>query len=148
MKRDLIDSVLVGIFLMINAYWDIRKRKIWLWSIGVFGAVGIVSLFFVEKDMILESFCGIFPGLFLILCSYVTRQAIGLGDGMAVFVCGLYLGFWQTFAMLFYALLFCAATSIFMLALKKRTYKSGVPFLPYLFAGYVCVCLFMRGAGA
>ena len=60
---------------------------------------------------------------------------------VAVCVCGLYLGMGQTFAMLFYALLFCSVVSAVMLVCKKRTYKTGVPFVPYLIAGYLCTFL-------
>ena len=141
-----IENSLVTIFLLLNAYWDIRERRVLLWSIRVFGVMGMVLLFFVENEMIFERLCGILPGLFLMACSYATRQAVGYGDGMAVLVCGVYLGLGETFAMLFYALFFCSAVSVFMLVLQKRTYKTGVPFLPYLCAGYICVWILQKGA--
>ena len=64
-----------------------------------------------------------------------------LRSTLPVCVCGLYLGMGQTFAMLFYALLFCSVVSAVMLVCKKRTYKTGVPFVPYLIAGYLCTFL-------
>lgn len=145
MEKKWIWNSLAAVFLVINAYWDIRKRQVLLWSIWVFGVMGMIFLFLVEKEMILEGLCGILPGVFLMVCSYATRQAVGYGDGMAVLVCGLYLGLWETFAMLFYALFFCSVVSVFMLILRKRTYKTGVPFLPYLCAGYVCVWILQKG---
>ena len=96
---------------------------------------------YVDKEKIWQAFGGILPGMFLLASAYATRQAIGYGDGLAVCVCGLYLGMGQTFAMLFYALLFCSVVSAVMLVCKKRTYKTGVPFVPYLIAGYLCTFL-------
>lgn len=58
-------------------------------------------LMFVDKEKIWQAFGGILPGMFLLASAYATRQAIGYGDGLAVCVCGLYLGMGQTFAMLF-----------------------------------------------
>ena len=101
----------------------------------------ILFLMFVDKEKIWQAFGGILPGMFLLTSAYATRQAIGYGDGLAVCVCGLYLGMGQTFAMLFYALLFCSVVSAVMLVCKKRTYKTGVPFVPYLIAGYLCTFL-------
>ena len=60
-----IENSLVTIFLLLNAYWDIRERRVLLWSIRVFGVMGMVLLFFVENEMIFERLCGILPGLFL-----------------------------------------------------------------------------------
>ena len=118
MKNQIV-YILPGIFLLINAWYDIRKRKILLHSIWIFTVLWIL----------------------LLASAYATRQAIGYGDGLVVCVCGLYLGMGQTFAMLFYALLFCSVVSAVMLVCKKRTYKTGVPFVPYLIAGYLCTFL-------
>lgn len=142
MEKEWVWKGFVTIFLMLNTGWDIRKRKVLLGSIVSFGILGMIHLFFVEKEMVFLVLCGVLPGMFLILCSYVTRQSVGYGDGLIVLVCGLYLGLWQTFAMVFYGLLFCSAVSVFLLLLRKRTYKTGVPFVPYLLAGYVCTQIF------
>ncbi len=140
MKNQIV-YILPGIFLLINAWYDIRKRKILLHSIWIFTVLWILFLMFVDKEKILQAFGGILPGMFLLASAYATRQAIGYGDGLAVCVCGLYLGMGQTFAMLFYALLFCSVLSAVMLVCKKRNYKTGVPFVPYLIAGYLCTFL-------
>ena len=86
MKNQIV-YILPGIFLLINAWYDIRKRKILLHSIWIFTVL------------------------------------------------------WILFPMLFYALLFCSVVSAVMLVCKKRTYKTGVPFVPYLIAGYLCTFL-------
>ena len=129
MKNQIV-YILPGIFLLINAWYDIRKRKILLHSIWIFTVLWILFLMFVDKEKIWQAFGGILPGMFLLTSAYATRQAIGYGDGMG-----------QTFAMLFYALLFCSVVSAVMLVCKKRTYKTGVPFVPYLIAGYLCTFL-------
>ena len=110
MKNQIV-YILPGIFLLINAWYDIRKRKILLHSIWIFTVLWILFLMFVDKEKIWQAFGGILPGM------------------------------GQTFAMLFYALLFCSVVSAVMLVCKKRTYKTGVPFVPYLIAGYLCTFL-------
>ena len=118
MKNQIV-YILPGIFLLINAWYDIRKRKILLHSIWIFTVLWILFLMFVDKEKIWQAFGGILPGMFLLASAYATRQAIGYGDGLAVCVCGLYLGMGQTFAMLFYALLFCSVVSAVMLVITS-----------------------------
>ena len=52
MEKKWIENSLVAIFLLLNAYWDIRERRVLLWSIRVFGVMGMVLLLFVENEMI------------------------------------------------------------------------------------------------
>ena len=88
MKNQIV-YILPGIFLLINAWYDIRKRKILLHSIWIFTVLWILFLMFVDKEKIWQAFGGILPGMFLLASAYATRQAIGYGDGLAVCVCGL-----------------------------------------------------------
>ena len=86
MKNQIV-YILPGIFLLINAWYDIRKRKILLHSIWIFTVLWILFLMFVDKEKIWQAFGGILPGMFLLASAYATRQAIGYGDGLAVCVC-------------------------------------------------------------
>ena len=99
MKNQIV-YILPGIFLLINAWYDIRKRKILLHSIWIFTVLWILFLMFVDKEKIWQAFGGILPGMFLLASAYATRQAIGYGDGLAVCVCGLYLGMGQTLSLI------------------------------------------------
>lgn len=90
MKNQIV-YILPGIFLLINAWYDIRKRKILLHSIWIFTVLWILFLMFVDKEKIWQAFGGILPGMFLLTSAYATRQAIGYGDGLA------FLFMWQGF---------------------------------------------------
>lgn len=134
--------LLLLLFLIINTYWDMKRRRVLLWSIVLFGISGIGLVLWFKNVSILSSMGGLAFGLLIGGCGYISRQAIGYGDGLVITVCGVYLGFVQVFAMVFYGLLFCSFLSMILIAAKKRTYKTQVPFLPYLLAGYVYVNLF------
>ena len=64
MKNQIV-YILPGIFLLINAWYDIRKRKILLHSIWIFTVLWILFLMFVDKEKIWQAFCGILPGMWL-----------------------------------------------------------------------------------
>ena len=51
MKNQIV-YILPGIFLLINAWYDIRKRKILLHSICIFTGLWIVFLMFLDKEKI------------------------------------------------------------------------------------------------
>ena len=72
MKNQIV-YILPGIFLLINAWYDIRKRKILLHSIWIFTVLWILFLMFVDKEKIWQAFGGILPGMFL-LASLCVRS--------------------------------------------------------------------------
>lgn len=80
---------------------------------------------------------GMLPGLFLSAAAYITRQAVGYGDGAALMVCGMYDGFQGSMLILTGALFFSAAAALYFVAVKKAGFKKEIPFVPCLLFGYV-----------
>lgn len=134
--------IFAAVFLMINTVWDLKKREVLLWSVLLFAAIGIAIALCGEKQEIKSCFWGIFPGIAVMGAAALSRGAVGYGDGMAISVCGIYMGFVKTFAMLFYALSACSAVSVVLIAAGRRTCKTKVAFLPYLLLGHFCLLLF------
>ena len=72
------------------------------------------------------------PGIFLLILSVVSKESIGIGDGMAVAVLGLWIGGGKTFMVL------CAAwtlAGIFALICLMKKRKEPIPFVPFLLLG-------------
>lgn len=134
-------DLIVGIFLLINTGCDLKRKEIPLWSILIFGGIGIILVFFRDTAELMSYIGGLLTGLLVIGTAAATKETVGYGDGMIVAVCGIYLGFFRTFFVLFYGLLLCAVVSAVLVVMKKRTGKTRVPFLPYLLFGYVCLSL-------
>lgn len=102
--------------------------------------------FFLRKETFLQSTAASFWGLlfgfgFLFLVSILSKRSIGFGDVKLFAAIGIYMGFWGTFNVLFYSLLYCAVVSIVLLAAKKADRKARIPFAPFIFAGYVTAVL-------
>ena len=87
---------------------------------------------------------GALMGLVILLFAYFSKQAIGYGDGVIVFACGVAFGLYETVAMVFFAAVFAGCYSGVLLVTKKAGRKSRIPFLPFLLLGYavmrVLVC--------
>lgn len=138
------ENVIILTMLGFHAAEDLRKRSIAVPCLMMFGLVGLgVQLYC--QDMSLVSFgLGVAVGLGLLLLSLITGGSIGMGDGLVFCVTGVYLGGSRNIELLFISLLYAAVFSLFLLtrgkgAVKKR--KKEIPFLPFVFLGYVTIWL-------
>ena len=132
----------VGMFLMllVGSIEDLKDRRInpyWLLLHAGF-AVGARLVF---GEMI-PGLAGISIGVLLIGAAFVSRQKVGYGDGLVFVVCGLYLGFWANFSLLFLSLLLCALGGLFLMAIGKIKKGQALPFIPFVMGAFVCAMVF------
>lgn len=138
--------------LLTVAFWltagvqDVRRRKI-SWKIfAAFGTGAILFQFFIKQEPWGSWIGGIALGGLLLGIGFVTREAIGYGDGLAVMVTGMLLGFWRTAEAVLAAFFLAAVVSAVLLAAKKAGRKYGLPFLPFLGTGGA-LCLLAERSG-
>ena len=134
---------LTGGFLLLCSCQDIRKRKISAKLLAVFGLIGAVLA--LESEASWQIWAGrLLPGACMLLLSRLSGEAVGYGDGLAVFVCGLLLEPKRNIAMLLTGSFFCALAAAVLFAAGKAKRKTSLPFLPFLLAGF-CVQLILDG---
>ena len=80
---------------------------------------------------------GISVGICILLLAIVTREKIGLGDGMLLTVTGVYLGGADNFQLLMYGLFYAALFSLAVLVVRRWKKSREFPFVPFLFLGYL-----------
>jgi leader peptidase (prepilin peptidase)/N-methyltransferase len=91
-----------------------------------------------DTEIVLDSVITcVITGFILYLVSMVTKGGIGMGDMKLMAVCGLFLGFSQTTAVLLISLLLTGVIGIIYILLKKASLKSAIPFAPFITAGFV-----------
>ncbi len=140
----LIINGLVFLLLLICSVDDIHKKTIHLKKLIIF-MIPIVIGTLIRTDIgIIQCITGMIVGVLFIVISKVTRGAIGMGDGLLLCVTGLGLGIWRNLEMLCYALLFAAIYSSILLIRNFRNRKRKIPFVPFLFLGYIC-CILLGG---
>ncbi len=93
-------------FLGINTIYDLRFRKILLWSVAAFSITGVCGACLLEQKGLLWQLQGTIPGILLLLIGKVTDGGVGYGDGLVVCVTGIYLGLWVTCEVVLTALFF------------------------------------------
>lgn len=128
---------LVGVLLLLNAWYDCRKREILIWSLLVFGLVGIIYNGSILHISVRSMLGGAALGGSIILISWICQGAVGAGDGLLLCVTGIYLGFWENLELLLAALLLCAAVTAILWMSGRAHKKTSIPFVPFLFISYI-----------
>lgn len=124
------------VFLGWNAWKDWKKREISLLSVVIFGAAGLIwgladhSLGI--QNLFLEGI-----GVLFLLLSIFTKGKIGMGDAWILLTAGILTGLRDYLRMLVLGLLLTSLWAGYLLAVKKEKRDTEIPFLPFLFLGYI-----------
>ncbi len=128
--------ILLGM-LGLYAVEDIWKKRISVRYLWIFGAAGIVINLFQKSISVPDMLLGVAVGAALVVVSLLTRESIGLGDGFLLMTAGVFLGGSSVLELLFISLLYAALVSLGMLAFRRWKRKREIPFVPFLFLGYL-----------
>lgn len=123
-----------------NAWTDLRRQRISIMlTAGIFLAAVIMRVRYGEYAALAA---GMIPGIVLLGLAWLTREALGYGDGLVEIVLGALLG-WRTAVEILMGAFFLAAVfSAAALAARRMGRKSWFPFLPFFLGTYVIVLLF------
>lgn len=136
-NRWLICRMAFGIYLVILAVMDIKRRKLKLTVLlsGVlFLPAGVLCKSEVSAAFLLAG--GAVGAVFLAV-SKVTEEAFGYGDSILILIIGSFLGFWDILALLTAAFILAAAFSLILLVRSRFRRKDTFPFVPFLTAAYI-----------
>lgn len=125
---------LVMLLLVPQAIYDIKKQMVWI-------SPDIAILIFVQifgiDGGIISHLIRLIPGAIFIIFSFVSKESIGMGDGIVILALGTLLGMEKTFKLLFFASCFASLFSVVLILLKKADRKSRIPFIPFILMGTI-----------
>lgn len=128
------------LFLAILVPEDIKEKQICAKTVIIFGFLALACQFAKGRGNILADIaCDLIPGIFLLILSLISKESIGLGDGMAVAVLGLWIGGGKTLMILCIAWMLAGAYAVVRL-IRKR--KEPIPFVPFLLLGMEVLLLY------
>lgn len=128
--------ILVGV-LGIYSWEDIRKHSISVKYLVFPVILGLALRVFCKNLSWVNVLLGVLVGGGILLAAVVTRERIGLGDGVLLTVTGLYLGGAGNLQLLMNGLFYAAVFSLAVLALRRWKRNREIPFVPFLFLGYL-----------
>lgn len=137
---------LLAVLLAVFTIGDIKYKKINIWGIGLGYILGIAGGIIYGQSRIRSLAGGIGIGLAVCLLHWVTQKGIGLGDGMLAVLIGICTGAEFTVICLCASFFLASCAALVLCCLKKAGRKSRIPFVPFLFLGYM-ITLGMKGGG-
>ena len=132
--------ILLGM-LSLYAVEDIRKKRISVRYLWIFGVAGIAINLFQRSISVPDMLLGAAVGAALVAVSLLTRGSIGLGDGFLLMTAGVFMGGSSVLELLFISLLYAALVSLGMLAFRRWKRKREIPFVPFLLLGYLTMMI-------
>lgn len=131
-------DIWVGCGLLGLSVGDIRKRSIPLWEVLVFLFVGII--YGLWKNGVVEVLYGFLPGILLCVAAMVMPDDVGMGDGIVTVVYGSIYG-WQKACLWLVISFFLVAIGGVLLCVIQQRKRVRLPFVPFLTAVHVGMCL-------
>ncbi len=133
----MISFIANGLFLVIAAIMDIRKKRLPVILLLVWIVSGMIIYAFFHTSDITDEIMGVILGAVFIAISLVSDGKLGLGDGMAVFALGVYLGGRGAGFTCIYALILSSIFSMIILISGRYARHREFPFIPFLLIGYL-----------
>ena len=129
-----------------GSFIDIRKKslpKTFLLVICSVSALLLLTGYLLSVSAIsfTQAGGGAAIGGVVVVASYFSNGCIGMADAILVFLTGLLFGYMGSIEMTLYAIFFAAIVSIILISLGKADRKSHIPFIPFIFVGYVLYSL-------
>ena len=123
-------AVLAGL-----AIYDMKTKTVSLIAVEVLAA-GVLVYRICTGTGMAELAAGLVPGVLVMLRAFVTKESIGMGDGLILCVLGMFCGWRRCLAVFGLALLLSAVLAIVLLVCRRAGRKTEIPFLPCLFGGF------------
>lgn len=124
-------------FLTVNSVTDLKNKRVYLAVSVVFAIAGIIINIIFRRHSFISILLSLGIGVILIFISKVTREAIGMGDGIIILVLGVLNGAYENLLISLYGFLISFLVSTFLLITRKLGRKDKIPFIPCLLAGYI-----------
>lgn len=126
---------------VVDLHYSIIPNTLVLTALGFWGALAVFTII-VEHNSVLTllAYSGIgllFGSGVLWLCRILMKGSMGFGDIKLMGVTGLICGFYKTFNILFYALVFAFIAGIVLIIGRKANRHATMPLAPFLLMGYL-----------
>lgn len=135
---EIIFNVIIGIVLLGLATIDFYKKEVPVWMIVILGTVCIIGRILLGINLLFVS-CGMSIGGCILALAILSKEKIGVGDGLVIICLGFFLGASKTVWLLFYASVIMTTVSFILIIFKKKNVKNTLPFIPAILLGFLIV---------
>ena len=132
--------VLLGT-LGVHSIEDVRDKKITVTLTLFSGIVGVFLHLIFPGQSIFEMLTGMLAGAGVLLLGRLTGGKIGAGDGIVFMLTGLYLGAARNILLMCISFALAGLWGMFLLIFRRAKKDCRIPFVPFLFAGYLLMII-------
>lgn len=127
------------LFLGIGSWLDLRTRELPLKFFGIFGFLALGCNVVWNYQKIQSLLAGGAVGIFFLSLGWLTKEAIGYGDGLGILILGMFEGVKNVSLILFGAFLLGGIYGGYRMLTKKSKATDTLPFFPFLMLSYLGV---------
>ena len=129
----------LSVLAMLGGYSlsDIKNRNLHTFWMKIFFIEGFLMQIFTWGGNFRNLILPLLPGIGLFFLSKLTKGSIGEGDGILVFISGLFLDVQEIWQVICAAVFTSAIFAMFLFFIAKKQIQYEMPFVPFLLVGYV-----------
>lgn len=133
---EIMDNIFLGILFLSAAFFDIKFKALPRWFLVV-AFIGSFCMYLWKRPVTLWEIAGaVAVGIVLLFISFVTKGALGAGDGLFLMIAGILLGGTRIMEILGLGIFLSGFVSCVLLIFKKVSRKTALPFIPFLLLSY------------
>lgn len=137
-------ELVVGIMLCIQTFWDLRYKEIPSIVSAVGGLLGLCMWHRTDKNGI-DILLPLLPGILCLFCGWISREAVGYGDGILLCVLGIYYTLEELVVIGMIAIGLAGGYGLILLVLFHKNGRYEIPFVPFLLLGWAMRIVFFNG---
>ena len=119
------------------AVWDWYKKEIFLPALAGFTCIGLFFAMGNSGEGLKAALFGVLPGGVLLFVSFVTKGAIGEGDGWLLAAIGVFTGAKEAWLLLLLSASFVMLVGVVLIGCKKANRKTRLPWAPFAWCAYM-----------
>ncbi len=136
---DIIEDLILLLFLFICSYEDLRTRHINFFVCIVTELIYIFILIFLNRFNFLYIILGLIPGALIYLSSILFNGQIGKGDGIIIAVIGTMVGILKVTRILLIAFILVLVICTPILIILRKSLKTRLPFVPFILLSFIII---------
>ena len=133
----MISKLLIGGYLFVGSILDLKRRYLSIYFLAIMCPIIIIHFYLVLSLSYIQIGLGLGLMIGLLLISKLSKEAIGSADCIIIGGLGVMLGVETQITILLIASILSSVVGILLLIVKKANKKTRLPFLPFLFLGYL-----------
>ena len=128
-------EIWTALILLGGSVMDIRKKSVPV-AYLIIAAAGSLAVTLLHLGEGREILLGLIPGAVILVVGKLSN-CVGMADGVMLLALGAMYGLRDGGELMMYSMLLAAIASILLITFKHAGKKDTLPFLPFLFAGFL-----------